>query len=105
MNRRALVMGVLCAVVTAAGLTYAQDQPSQTPSYELRLRVVSSLSGNHRAVPAVVWLEPFRHYVMTYTALSRHGPRIAIATSQDLLTWRRVGLARFMPWHGLSLRD
>jgi beta-1,2-mannobiose phosphorylase / 1,2-beta-oligomannan phosphorylase len=52
--------------------------------------------------PRVVWLEPFRHYVMTYTALSRHGPRIAIATSQDLLTWRRVGLARFMPWHGLS---
>ena len=52
--------------------------------------------------PRVVWLEPFRHYVMTYTALSRHGPRIAIATSPDLLTWQRVGLASFKPWHGLS---
>jgi beta-1,2-mannobiose phosphorylase / 1,2-beta-oligomannan phosphorylase len=52
--------------------------------------------------PRVVWLEPFRHYVMTYTALSSHGPRIAIATSQDLLTWRRMGLASFKPWHGLS---
>src|SRR5580698_4978432 len=58
MNRRALIMGLLCALVTAAGLTYAQDHPSQSPSYELRLRVVSSLSGNHRAWPAVVWLEP-----------------------------------------------
>ena len=52
--------------------------------------------------PRVIWFEPFRHYVMTYTALSRHGPRIAIATSEDLLTWRRVGLASFKPWHGLS---
>ncbi|MGD0430030.1 MAG: hypothetical protein ABSA58_02960 [Acetobacteraceae bacterium] len=52
--------------------------------------------------PRIVWLESFRYYVMTYTALSRHGPRIAIATSQDLLTWRRVGLASFKPWHGVS---
>jgi hypothetical protein len=51
-------MGLLCAVVTTAGVARAQDQPSQSPSYELRLRVVSSLPGNHRAVPAVVWLEP-----------------------------------------------
>jgi hypothetical protein len=79
MNRRALVMGVLCAVVTAAGLTYAQDQPSQTPSYELRLRIVSSLSGNHRAVPAVVWLEPLEGTTALpfvprdhYTLLQKH---------------------------------
>jgi predicted GH43/DUF377 family glycosyl hydrolase len=52
--------------------------------------------------PRIIWLEPFRYYVMTYTALSRHGPRIAIATSEDLLTWRRIGLATFQPWHGLS---
>jgi hypothetical protein len=49
---------LLCAALTAAGLACAQDQPSQSPSYELRLRVVSSLSGNHHAVPAVIWLEP-----------------------------------------------
>src|SRR5580698_2732610 len=52
--------------------------------------------------PRIVWLEPFRHYVMTYTTLSRHGPLIAIATSQELLSWRGVGLASFKPWHGLS---
>ena len=39
--------------------------------------------------PRVTWLEALQYYVMTYTALSRHGPRIAIATSVDLLTWRR----------------
>src|SRR5271156_4334056 len=58
MMRKVLTTGLLCAVVTAAGLARAQAQPAQSPSYELRLRVVSSLSGNHRAVPAVVWLEP-----------------------------------------------
>jgi hypothetical protein len=58
MKQRALIMGLLCAVVTTAALACAQDQPFQSPSYELRLRVVSSLPGNHRAVPAVVWLEP-----------------------------------------------
>ena len=39
--------------------------------------------------PRVIWFEPFRHYVMTYTALSRHGPRIAIATSEDLDVYKR----------------
>jgi predicted GH43/DUF377 family glycosyl hydrolase len=42
------------------------------------------------------------HFLMTYTAFSRNGPRIAIAVSEDLLTWRRVGLAQFHPYEGLS---
>jgi hypothetical protein len=58
MKQRALIMGLLCAVVTAAVATYAQDQPSPSSLYELRLHVISSLSGNHHAVPAVIWLEP-----------------------------------------------
>jgi hypothetical protein len=36
----------------------AQDQPKASPGSELRLRVVSSLPGKHRAAPAVIWLEP-----------------------------------------------
>ena len=67
-----------------------------TAEYEL------SENGGGCEDPRIIWLEPFQYYVMTYTALSRHGPRIAIATSEDLLTWRRVGLASFRPWHGLS---
>ena len=57
-KHRALSIGLLCAVALAVGPACAQDQPSQSPSYELRLRVVSSLPGSHRAVPAVVWLDP-----------------------------------------------
>jgi predicted GH43/DUF377 family glycosyl hydrolase len=52
--------------------------------------------------PRITFLEPLQHYVMTYTALSRHGPRIAVAISDDLLTWRRMGLARFHPYHHIS---
>src|SRR5665213_2548319 len=29
--------------------------------------------------PRITFVEPLRHYVMTYTALSPHGPRIALA--------------------------
>jgi predicted GH43/DUF377 family glycosyl hydrolase len=49
----------------------------------------------------IVYVEPLRQYVMTYTALSRHGPRIAIAVSEDLLQWRRLGLATFHSYHGI----
>ena len=41
-------------------------------------------------------------YVMTYTALSPLGPRIALAVSEDLFHWRRLGLATFAPYHGID---
>jgi predicted GH43/DUF377 family glycosyl hydrolase len=43
-------------------------------------------------------------YVMTYTAYGPAGPRIATAVSRDLRRWRRTGLVRFAPLHGLDLR-
>lgn len=49
--------------------------------------------------PRVTYIEGLRHYVMTYTALSERGPRIALAASRDLLRWERLGLADFLP-HG-----
>jgi predicted GH43/DUF377 family glycosyl hydrolase len=49
--------------------------------------------------PRITFVKGIQRYVMTYTALSDRGPRIAIATSEDLLRWERVGLAAFMP-HG-----
>jgi hypothetical protein len=68
MNRRTLINHLLCAAVMAAGIVRAQDRPADLPpdqdqpavnsAFKLRLRIVSSLTGNHRAVPAVVWLEP-----------------------------------------------
>lgn len=52
--------------------------------------------------PRVVYFEPLQHYAMTYTALSRHGPRIAMAVSDDLINWRRLGLATFEPYQGIA---
>ncbi len=52
--------------------------------------------------PRISYVEPLQHYVMTYTAFSAHGPRIAIAISDDLLHWRRMGLATFSPYRGID---
>lgn len=52
--------------------------------------------------PRIAYVEPLQHYVMTYTALSRRGPRIAIAISDDLFHWRRIGLATFHPYKGIE---
>ena len=52
--------------------------------------------------PRITFVEPLRHYVMTYTALSHLGPRIALAMSEDLFHWERIGLAAFAPYHGID---
>lgn len=57
-SRKRLTTSILCGVVLASGIMCAQDQPAASSGSELRLRVLSSLPGKHRAVPAVIWLEP-----------------------------------------------
>jgi predicted GH43/DUF377 family glycosyl hydrolase len=52
--------------------------------------------------PRITFVEPLRRYVMTYTALSSEGPRIALAVSEDLFHWRRLGLAGFEPYDGIE---
>jgi predicted GH43/DUF377 family glycosyl hydrolase len=47
-------------------------------------------------------VEPLNRYIMTYTAFSPIGPRIALACSTDLLTWKRMGLATFAPYDGID---
>ena len=54
--------------------------------------------------PRVTFVEPLGHYVMTYTAWSEQGPRIAIAHSSDLLSWDRVGLAQFTAYHDIQMQ-
>src|ERR1039458_1494982 len=51
--------------------------------------------------PRVTFVEPLQRYVMTYTAFSPMGPRIALAISEDLQTWERLGLATFDPYEGI----
>jgi beta-1,2-mannobiose phosphorylase / 1,2-beta-oligomannan phosphorylase len=52
--------------------------------------------------PRITFVEPLRRYVMTYTAHSRNGPRIALAISEDLFRWQRLGLATFRPYDGIE---
>ena len=52
--------------------------------------------------PRITFVEPLQHYVMTYTALSPNGPRIALAVSEDLFHWQRLGLATFVPYDGIE---
>jgi predicted GH43/DUF377 family glycosyl hydrolase len=52
--------------------------------------------------PRVTFVEPLQRYVMTYTALSSLGPRIALAISKDLFHWKRLGLARFASFEGID---
>src|SRR5450631_1040837 len=52
--------------------------------------------------PRISFVEPLRRYVMAYTAHSRYGPRIALALSEDLFRWLRLGLATFRPYEGIE---
>jgi len=52
--------------------------------------------------PRITFVEPLERYIMTYTAYSSAGPRIALAQSTDLLHWERIGLATFGKCQGLE---
>ena len=53
--------------------------------------------------PRVTYVEPLQRYIMSYTAFSPSGPRIAFAQSEDLLHWKRLGLATYAHLHGIEL--
>jgi len=50
----------------------------------------------------ITHIEPIKAILMTYTALSPKGPRIAIAISADLFHWKRLGLVTFEPYNGID---
>jgi len=52
--------------------------------------------------PRITFIEPLGHYAMSYTAFSPRGPRIALAISEDLFHWQRLGLATFLPYRGIE---
>jgi len=52
--------------------------------------------------PRVTFVEPLEHYLMTYTAHSPIGPRIAFAVSEDLFHWKRLELATFESFMGID---
>lgn len=68
--------------------------------YELRPR-----GGGGCEDPRITFVEPLQRYMMTYTAFSAQGPRIALALSKDLFHWQRLGLATFGVYHGIEIGD
>ena len=52
--------------------------------------------------PRISYGEDIKRYVMSYTAFSPKGPRIALAVSEDLFHWERLGLATFCPYEGIE---
>jgi len=55
--------------------------------------------------PRITFVEPLQRYIMTYTAFSPQGPRIALAVSEDLFHWQRLGLATFGRYQGIEIGD
>ena len=45
--------------------------------------------------PRITYVKAVALYIMTYTAYGPHGPRIAMARSEDLFKWERMGLVCF----------
>jgi predicted GH43/DUF377 family glycosyl hydrolase len=60
-----------------------------TESYERNARTAGCEDAR------VTYVEPLKRYIMTYTAYGPLGPRIALAESEDLLRWRRLGPVKF----------
>ena len=52
--------------------------------------------------PRITFVDHFQRYMMTYTAHSPVGPRIALAVSEDLFHWKRLGLATFEHYAGID---
>lgn len=53
--------------------------------------------------PRVTWIEALGLHVMTYVAYGPFGPRTALAVSEDLRTWRRLGPLHFEYDPGLDV--
>lgn len=52
--------------------------------------------------PRITFIETLHRYIMSYTAFSPKGPRIAFAVSEDLFHWKRLGLAAFETYKGID---
>ncbi len=82
-----------------AQVTFAGDKPVSASRLGIALEPhepyeVSALGGGVED-PRVTYVAALGLFVMTYTAYVPFEPRVAIAVSNDLLQWRRLGLVRY----------
>jgi predicted GH43/DUF377 family glycosyl hydrolase len=52
--------------------------------------------------PRITFVSRLNQYVMAYTGFGPSGPRIALALSDDLFHWERLGVVRFAPEEGID---
>jgi len=90
-------IGIMRVKFNAKGDPYGVERLGIALEPETEYELRSDGSGGCED-PRVTFVEPIGRYIMTYTAHSHYGPRIALAISEDLLSWRRLGLATFAPY-------
>ncbi len=85
-------VGIMRVRENAGGFSIGRDGFALQPDapYELRPQ-----PGYGCEDPRVTYVGAIGKYVMAYTAFGPQGPRIAIALSNDGLSWERLGLLRF----------
>ncbi len=97
--------------VSRIGIAHVQFNEAGDPIGVERLGIALEPEADYECVPhggggcedpRITFMERLRCYVMTYTALSPLGPRIALAVSEDLFHWQRLGLATFEAYRGID---
>jgi predicted GH43/DUF377 family glycosyl hydrolase len=87
---------------------FSEGRPASVKREGLALEPSEPYERDHRAHggvedPRVTFVSKLDAYVMTYVALGRFGPRIALAISKDGRSWRRLGCIRFAADMGINM--
>ena len=77
----------------------ASGDPAGVERLGIALEPAADYERNGCEDPRVTFFAPLDRYVMTYTAFSDRGPRVALAVSADLFRWERLGLVRSVVDH------
>jgi predicted GH43/DUF377 family glycosyl hydrolase len=85
-------VGLVKATFSNGGYSFARDGFALEPEAPFELR---PHPGYGCEDPRVTFIPVLDQYVMAYTAFGPQGPRIAVAISDDSLTWKRLGLLHF----------
>jgi predicted GH43/DUF377 family glycosyl hydrolase len=78
-----------------ARVVFADGRPTGVERLGMALEPEESWEGKGVEDPRITFLAAHGLWVMTYTAYGPVGPRVAVATSPDLVHWDRLGLATF----------
>jgi beta-1,2-mannobiose phosphorylase / 1,2-beta-oligomannan phosphorylase len=96
---RVVAAGNYSRVGIAEVIFDAAGNPTSVERHGYVLEPTESYEQNARTAgcedPRITYVEPLRRYLMIYTAYGPLGPRIALASSEDLIDWERLGPIKF----------